>query len=584
VQESLLVSDIAALKSVPILTVQERKGGFSARVSWALVASIFSILIVFFWMNEWPTGNWAFSVAITGAVAAFFAVLTGRVLFGTLLATSQVIIVCVAAKVKLQMMDMLVHAYDLFFYFHSLSTVTFLASSYPIYTFGLLGTFLLTAFLGVLVYKADGARVSRWHAAAGLVLLSLVGIVALETTGERRHMHLYYSNRFLSTYYGSWPETIRTIVRGQLMEAADKAPGKHFTGIGNCVTAQKKPHVILIHQESMVQPTLFPGLSYDPSMMPFFKSHDGKVHKLRVETYGGASWLTEFSVLAGVSTYSFGSMRQFVQAFMEGKVKETIPQIMADCGYRNVLFYPMMKNFVSNARFYESIGLKEIFDMKDQKASSTTERDRFYYSNAMDEMQRHFSASTKPLFTFIQTMSGHWPYDYAYFPDVKADGGGPGSETINHPEMNEYLRRVKIASGDYAWLKDELKRRFPKESFVIVNYGDHQPSATRMLLGAGVETEVEDVQVKSQGLGFHTYYSIETQNWRAPAMPDVPILDVPYIGLALLEAAKLPLTDAFQERKRLLQLCQGRYHSCTEEGVIMAFHRRLIDAGIMNSR
>jgi Sulfatase len=580
VQENSLVSDIAALKSVPLLTAQDRKGGFSARVSWALVASIFAVLSFFFWMNEWPEGNLVFSIAITGAVAAFFSVLTGRVLFGTLLATSQVVIVCIAAKVKLQMMDMLVHAYDLFFYFHSLSTATFLATSYPVYTFGLLGTFAVTAALGVLLYKADGARVSRWYAAMGFAVLSLVGVVALETTGERRHMHLYYSNRFVSTYYSSWPETIRTLMRGQLMEAADKAPGKRFASIGNCVTAQKKPHVILIHQESMSPPSLFPGLAYDASMMPFFKSHDGQVHTLRVETYGGASWLTEFSVLAGVSTYSFGSMRQFVQAFMEGKVQETIPQIMADCGYRNVLFYPMMKNFVSNARFYESIELKEIFDMKDQKAATTTERDRFYYGNAMDEMQRHFSTSQKPLFTFIQTMSGHWPYDYKYFPEVEAEGGGPG----NHPEMNEYLRRVKIASGDYAWLKDELKRRFPKESFVIVNYGDHQPTATRLMLGASEEAEAEDIKLKADGLGFHTYYSIETQNWRAPPMPAVPIMDVPYVGLALLEAARLPLSDAFKERKRLMALCQGRYHSCTEEGAILAFHRRLIDSGIMNSR
>ena len=578
------MSDSAALKSVPALTAQDRKGGFSTRVSWLLVASIFATLTFFFWLNEWPEGNWIFSLAITGAVAAVFAIVTRRVLFGTLLATSQVIIVCVAAKVKLQMMDMLVHAYDLFFYFHSLSTATFLATSYPIYTFSLLGTFVLTTVLGIIVYKADGAVVSRWQATAAFILFSLVGVVALETTGERRHMHLYYSNRFLSTYYGSWPETIRTVMRGQLMEAADKALGKPFAGIGTCATPQKKPHVILIHQESMAPPSLFPGLSYDPSIMPFFQSHDGKLHKLRVETYGGASWLTEFSVLAGVSTYSFGSMRQFVQAFMEGKVKETIPQVMLDCGYRNVLFYPMMKNFVSNARFYESIGLKEIFDMKDQKAATTTERDRFYYGNALDEMQRHFSASEKPLFTFIQTMSGHWPYDYKYFPEVNADGGGPGADKINHAEMNEYLRRIKIASGDYSWLKDELKRRFPKESFVIANYGDHQPTATRMLLGASEMAEAEDIKLKSDGLGFHTYYSIETQNWRAPALPNVPILDVPYIGLALLEAARLPLTDAFQERKRLMLACQGRYHSCTDKDAILIFHRRLIDSGIMDSR
>ena len=114
---------------------------------------------------------------------------------------------------------------------------------------------------------------------------------------------------------------------------------------------------------------------------------------MRVETYGGASWLTEFSLLAGVSTHSFGGMRQFVQTFTQNRLKDTLPQALARCGYRNVVFYPMMRNFVSNDRFYSSIGLKEIFDMKSQGANTAQERDRFYYSNALAEMERHFKSS-----------------------------------------------------------------------------------------------------------------------------------------------------------------------------------------------
>ena len=403
-----------------------QSAAFSSRTSWLLAAAIWTVMLVFFWLNEWPYGNVVFSSAITGGIIAVIGTLTGRILFSTLLAAAQVGIVCIAAKVKLQMMDMLVHAYDLFFYFKSWSTATFLASSYPFYTFSLLIALLATAVMAAIVYRLDGARVYRWKAAVAAVLLFASGATILENLGERRHMHLYYNNRFVSTYYGSWPETVRTVWRGQIFDAAEKAKGPLFQPFGNCSTAEKRPHIILIHQESVVPPSHFPKLEYDRSADPFFLSHDGKLHKMRVETYGGASWLTEFSVLAGVSTYSFGSMRQFVQAFMEGKVRETIPQVLADCGYRNVLFYPMMKNFVSNARFYESIGLKEIFDMKDQNAPTTNERDRFYYSNALAEMDRHFKTSDKPLFTFIQTMSAHWPYDWKMFPNEDVKGGGPG--------------------------------------------------------------------------------------------------------------------------------------------------------------
>ena len=118
-----------------------------------------------------------------------------------------------------------------------------------------------------------------------------------------------------------------------------------------------------------MQPSLFKQLSYDHSVDPLFLSADSNLHQMRVETYGGASWLTEFSLLAGVSTHSFGGMRQFVQTFTQNKLKDTLPQALERCGYRNVVFYPMMRNFVSNDKFYTSIGLREIFDMKSQGAA-----------------------------------------------------------------------------------------------------------------------------------------------------------------------------------------------------------------------
>ncbi len=574
------MTDIAAQKLASTGPAGQSAGSFSTKVSWALVLAISLVMISFFWMNEWPHANAAYSVVVTGAIMAFFAALSGRMLFATVLAAAQVGIVCVAAIVKLKTMDMLVHAYDLYFYFRSWSTVEFLATSYPLYAFGLLGALVGSLVLAILVYRLDSARIARWKAATVLLALGAGSVAINEAQGERRHMHLYYGGRYLSTYYSSVPETIRTVWKGQMLDAAPQASGPLFAPLGACATPNKKPHIILIHQESVVPPSHFPGLEYDRSADPFFQSHDGKLHKMRVETYGGASWLTEFSVLAGVSTHAFGSMRQFVQAFMEGKVRETIPQVLADCGYRNVIFYPMMKNFVSNARFYESIGLKEIFDQKDQKAPTTNERDRFYYTSALNEMERHFKASDKPLFTFIQTMSAHWPYDWKMFPDQDVKGGAAGI----HPELNEYLRRISLGAKDYQWLLAELKRRFPAESFVIVNYGDHQPGATRMLLGQKEETEIEDIKLSAEGPGFITYYSVMTQNFRAPQPYDVQVMDVPYLGLALLDAARLPLSDSYRERKRLMLQCNGRYHTCADEGAILAFHRRLIDSGLMDSR
>ncbi len=350
---------------------------------------------------------------------------------------------------------------------------------------------LATAIAARIAYHADSIRVSRqWSAIAGVLFIAVAWYGA-EAKGERRHMQFYYQNLYVSSFYASWAETLETLWRGALLEAAPKATAATpaFSIPTECDTNTKPPHIILIHQESVVQPSLFKQLSYDHAVDQLFLSADSNLHQMRVETYGGASWLTEFSLLAGVSTHSFGGMRQFVQTFTQNKLKDTLPQALERCGYRNVVFYPMMRNFVSNDKFYTSIGLREIFDMKSQGAATAQERDRFYYDNSLAELDRHIQASRKPMFLFLQTMSAHWPYDFAFSPEVEVSGGGPGTE----PEMHEYLRRVSIAKMDFDHLMAELPRRFPGERFLVVHYGDHHPMATRMLLGFNSDTQAEDV-------------------------------------------------------------------------------------------
>ncbi len=551
----------------------------SPRTAWVVSTLIVAALGRYFWIDEGFLANILFTAAVTLALIAFLALLTRRALFSTVVIASIVAVIVVAASVKQAVMNMVVHAYDFFFYLSSWSTVSYLWSDHRRYFLTSIGALIAAALTGALAYRADSTRVPRPCSALALVLFVGLSWYGAYAKGERRHMQFYYENLYVSSFYASWGETLETLWRGAIMEAAPRAAaaGPGFLIPTSCTPAAKPPHIILIHQESVVQPSLFPTLAYDRAVDPFFRSYDDHLYPLRVETYGGASWLTEFSILAGVSTHSFGGMRQFVQTFTQNKLKDTLPQALERCGYRNVVFYPMMRNFVSNDRFYTSIGLKEIFDMKVQGAKSTQERDRFYYENALGEMERHFKTSRKPLFTYIQTMMAHWPYDFAFMPEVEVQGGGPGM----NPEMHEYLRRVSMAKIDFDFLMSELKRRFPRERFLIVHYGDHHPMATRTLLGFDSDTEAEDVALQPESLGFVTYYATRGLNYRVPALPQFDTLDVPYLGTVILDLAGLPLSDSHRERKRLMSLCMGRYYGCKRREEILIFHRRLIELGVM---
>ena len=559
-----------------------RRVELSPRAAWIVAGLIVAILMRHFWLDEGTLPNILFTAGVTLALIALGVLLTRRVLFATTLMASGIAVLVVVAATKRALMNMVLHAYDLFFYLSSWATVSYIWSDHRRYLLGLAAALLASAFMAWLSYCADTTRVPRRWASLAVLLCGCLAWYGAHAKGERRHMQFYYENLYVSSFYASWGETIEALWRGALLEAAPRAAfaGSAFTIPTACKVGAKPPHILLIHQELVVQPSLFPTLRYDHSVDPFFRSDDDQLYKLRVETYGGASWLTEFSLLAGVSTHSFGGMRQFVQTFTQNKLKDTLPQALERCGYRNVVFYPMMRNFVSNDRFYASIGLKEIFDMQSQGAKTAQERDRFYYANALAEMERHFKSSRKPMFTYIQTMSAHWPYDFKFEPEVDVPGAAPGTD----PEMHEYLRRVSLAKGDFDFLMRELKQRFPAERFLIVHYGDHHPLATRTLLGFDSNTEAEDVTMHPDLLGFITYYATHGINYRVPTPPQFEALDVAYIGTLMLDLAGLPLSDSHRERKRLMEHCKGRYYSCKDREEILAFHRRLIDSGVMAAR
>jgi len=557
------------------------RDAWSPRRAWQLTGILIMGMAIYFVRHEgWPS-NVAFTFGVTATLIGLVAFASRRVLFSTALVAAFIALVVIGSDVKWKYLGMVLHAYDVVFYMMSPDTLWYLWIDFRKELIALGVAISVIVALAWFIHRNDPTRVTRKVAAIATAAAAMVGMLGDLARGERPHTLFYWDDLYVSSFYSSWAETVATLWRGQLIEAAAYDPTMRAFGTpATCPMREKPPHIILIHQESVIPPSLFPQIAYDKSLDPFFRSGDGSLRKLRVETYGGASWLTEFSVLAGVSTYSFGGMRTFVQSMMQGKVHDTVPQTLERCGYDNVLFYPVPKHFVSSGKFYSSIGLSEIHDFTGQGARRYNERDRFYYTNALQRIGEQVSRKGAPLFTYIITSVAHLPYKDTHSPDMAVPGGGPGTD----PEMHEYLRRLSLARIDFEWFRAELQKRYPRERFLIVQYGDHQPIVTRPLLGIGAETEAHNVLMAPDSPGFLSYYAVDGINMTVPPLPDVDVLDVPYLGTLMMKSAGLPLTPAGRERMRLMERCQGRYYQCKHQDEILAFHRRLIDSGLLVAR
>ena len=559
---------------------REASGKITQAHAYVLSGLIIAGLGIYHWFYEGWRENIIFAASITAALIAALTFATRRLLMSVATVAAIVAMIVVAADVKRRYIEMVLHAYDVVFYLTSWATIRFLWVDHRAYLIAIAVSFILTALLARTLYNWDSTRISRTLSGGLVVTFSCLALWASHAKGERRNTLFYWDNLYLSSFYASWSETFETLMKGQLLEALKSQKKPLFTIPATCTPAEKPPHILLIHQESVVPPFQFPQLDYDRTLDPFFKSFDGQVHKLRVETYGGASWLTEFSVLAGVSTYSFGGMRTFVQSLMQGKIHDTLPQALTRCGYDNSVFYPVPKDFVSNGRFYAAVGMPQIFDYKAQGATRFNERDKFYYANVLTHLEKHIETSNRPTFNFIITSATHLPYTYTYEPEAKVPGGGAGTDA----EMNEYLRRLAMAKMDYDEFRAQLTERFPNERFLIVQYGDHQPVATRIYLGFDKSYAAEDMKLEPDSPGFITYYSVDGVNYTPPPLPSVDALEVPYLGTLLLNEARLPLSPSYAERVRLLGLCEGRYYTCENKREILGFHRRLIDSGLVEAR
>lgn len=556
---------------------------YARLVVLACSASAAAIAFYFWYMEGCGPVEIAFATAISLAVAAAIVFVSRRVLPALVLAVSMVGIVAVISSAMQQVRETILHAYDVV---AVLKSGLGLHETWHDYRDTLLGVAIAVVAAGAAIWVAariDKVRVLRRWPACCFVLLVCLAWAADSARGARRHTEFYFENAYVLNFYSSWSETARALWRGTLIEADRPEPAASqvlpLLPPATCTPTAKAPHIILIHHESAVQPSLFPTLDYDRSLDAFFRSADGRFNKLRVETFGGASWLTEFSVLTGLATQSFAGMNQFAQQVMVGGIRDSLPQALARCGYRNVMFYPMLRHFLGAGRFFDSVGFEKIFDAKAQRATLPNERDRFYYANALDEIGRHLQSSSQRLFLYVQTMATHGPYDYAYSPEVAVPGGGPGTSS----EISEYLRRLAMSRMDYTFLRSELTRRFPGEAFLIVRYGDHQPTATQSLLGFADDASIEDIMASDNEAARVTYYAIDAVRYHPPLVPAVEKLDVAYLGTVILESADLPLPPSYRERKRLMILCNGRYKDCPEQQQILRFHRSLIDAGLLKA-
>lgn len=535
-------------------------------------------LLLFFFEREWDLINVDSIYLTVLAYAVIWGLLAGisRRIASSAFATLAILaVIAFSSKVKFSHLSSTLHAMDVMYYVQAPVELAFLFTHYPAMMSA--GVAALVGGLGLVlvVFKLEPASIKGvyrvivfYAAAAGSIVL----ITKLSTTQPNRAYQQSYDALHISSFLYSIPEAISFYSRFGMFRRLES--GESATPQSPPLPAAiKPPNIIVILHESAIDPQNFVKLDKTKVDSDLFVSGDARARKLIVETYGGVTWISEYGLLLGVSTHSFGSVRSYLGHFMSGQFKNALPHYLSRLGYGTVAVYPAPSAFANTGNFYKSLGFERVIDFRDMRPSFWVERDAFYYNHGLAEIKaRRDAGDARPVFLTVATMATHAPYTNIIFPNVRQDEAEAGDAWA------EYARRLRISLDDLKGLYSRLEREFPDESFLIVGYGDHQPIITKEFdkdvyqYGAG---QMSDRRSLAQARFFETFYRIRGIRF-APHFEKVnETTEIGLLGTMILRAAGLPLQGSYGTRSKLIDGCDGLLFRCQKQELVKEFHREL---------
>ncbi len=342
------------------------------------------------------------------------------------------------------------------------------------------------------------------------------------------------------------------------------------------------PDIIIIQHESIFDPRLY-GLPVGPLIEEFLSPQHGLHGRLNVDIFGGGSWQSEFSLLTGLSSASFGSNGYFLFERGAGCFHHSLPKTLAALGYTTTLTSSCRRGFLNYDNFYREIGMRERIFTDDLPAPfdvdefEATNSDGEFLQAAVGVHANAIEQGSGPRFLYMLTNYNHGPHSRRLVAAGQYEMQRAfAMASLPDATYAEYYARLVETADTWRKLKANLIARFPDRPMLVIHYGDHQPVMTRRIQSRLQLSPNERRQ-------FQTFYAIEMLNDPAASMTtgQGPNLDIAFLGTVALQHAGLPLDPIFATRASLREQCGETYFASVSERK-RRFHRTLVDLGLID--
>jgi len=340
------------------------------------------------------------------------------------------------------------------------------------------------------------------------------------------------------------------------------------------------PDIIVIQHESIFDPRIF-GLPVEPIVEAFLSPTHGEFGRLNVDIFGGGSWQSEFSLLTGLSSASFGSSAYYLFKKGVGRFHSSLPRSLASLGYKTTLTSSCRRRFLNYDEFYNSIGIKDRIFIEDfpppfdVRRFEATNSDAIFLEAVIDAYAKRIDQDPAPRFLYVLTNFNHGPHNRRLVPPGRFERERAfAMASLPDAGYAEYYARLAETASTWQKLRVKLASNFPRRPILIMHYGDHQPVLTRRI----------DRYRRRPGEGrrlFRTFYAIEALNTSHFSPRRGADLDIAFLGTVALQRAGLPLDPIFATRASLLEDCGETYFASVSERK-RGFHRTLVNLGLID--
>lgn len=414
------------------------------------------------------------------------------------------------------------------------------------------------------------SKKSRLTLRVSSLLLMVVGVITIHFTVEKWQVEWEgtlpggrgtVTNLIMSGYQTTYHPPYFKESADYFLEKANK------TALPETQT-EIKPDIIILLQESTVNPSIY---QFDkdlalPDLFMFQKDEGVSAQSpLRVQTFGGGTWLSEFSILTGLNTDDFGARKNSVFYFVVDNLNESLFRRLKAEGYYTVLLTPFNRSAYHAGYAYEQMGVDEIIQPQELGYPGHLEENLWKISTQdmlgyIEEVLK--KRTDKPLFIFSLTMYEHGPYDESHTDDYQITGQ---TKSSNAPgKFSHYMEKIITSDPAIKDFSNFVAQREKPTMFLY--FGDHQPNI-----------ELNNYQSPFTNPAHITQFTLRDNLTQSASLSTGELTDISFLGGMILERARLPLSPFYKANIQMRHLCEGKLNDCEDEKLINSYKNYIYD-------